>query len=206
MVLAALSGVMGAVLFGAAGCLGKLLSDTLYGAIQRYDDGPLPLDVPMWVFAAASSCIVIAIGLQSPPPAQVAILLFAVLSLTVSAATDVRTGSIPDLFTLTPLIVVLAVSAVRREWTPLLGAMFAFVPFAILAVASRGRGMGWGDVKLAALGGALVGMGGMTLAVALAAIAVTVVARIGGCVRRPIAFGPYLAAAIGASLGLANSF
>jgi len=62
--------------------------------------------------------------------------------------------------------------------------------------------MGWGDVKLAALGGALVGMGGIALAVVLASAAAFAVGVTGGRARRPIAFGPYLAASIGASLAL----
>jgi leader peptidase (prepilin peptidase)/N-methyltransferase len=127
-----------------------------------------------------------------------------VLSLTVCAATDARTGTIPDLFTLGPLILVLGASAATRDWMPLLGAAFAFVPFAAIALFSRGSGMGWGDVKLAALGGALVGLGGITLAVLLASISAYFWAVAKGRARRPIAFGPYLAATIGAVLGLGN--
>jgi leader peptidase (prepilin peptidase)/N-methyltransferase len=145
-------------------------------------------------------------GLHHPAPLAVAILIVAVLSLTVCAATDVLAGMIPDFFTLGPLIVVLAVSAVRHDWAPLLGATFAFVPFAVLAVVSRGRGMGWGDVKLAALGGALVGVFGIGLAVSAASISAYVVGVATGRARQPIAFGPYLAASIGASLGLGSLF
>ncbi len=60
--------------------------------------------------------------------------------------------------------------------------------------------MGWGDVKLAAFGGALVGIGGITFAVTLAAAAAYFVFAVTGRARRPIAFGPYLAVAIGAFL------
>jgi prepilin signal peptidase PulO-like enzyme (type II secretory pathway) len=109
---------------------------------------------------------------------------------------------IPDLFSLGALAVVVAASAFAHDWTPLLGALFVFVPFAAMAWLSKGRGMGWGDVKLAALGGALVGMFGITLAVVLASVAAYVVGRTGGRARRPIAFGPYLAASIGAALAV----
>jgi prepilin signal peptidase PulO-like enzyme (type II secretory pathway) len=135
---------------------------------------------------------------------QLVLLIVAVIALSVCAATDMRTGMIPDASTLGPLILVLAISAFEREWMPLFGAAFAFVPFAAIAVATRGRGMGWGDVKLVALGGALVGMGGITLAVAMASLAAGVVGVMGNRVRRPIAFGPYLAASIVIALGAGN--
>jgi prepilin signal peptidase PulO-like enzyme (type II secretory pathway) len=65
--------------------------------------------------------------------------------------------------------------------------------------------MGWGDVKLAALGGALLGMRGAVPAFIVAAIAVYAVARVSGGVRRPIAFGPYLAASIAAALSITRT-
>ena len=74
---------------------------------------------------------------------------------------------------------------------------------------SRGRGMGWGDAKLAALGGALLGAREAALAFMLAAVAAAVIARRAACARdiapRPIAFGPYLAAAIVAMLPLVRN-
>jgi hypothetical protein len=78
---------------------------------------------------------------------------------------DARSGMIPNRFSLAPL----------------LSGLFAFVPFAGLALFTRGHGMGWGDVKLAALG------------------------RTAGRARQPIAFGPYLAASIGAALAVGST-
>jgi prepilin signal peptidase PulO-like enzyme (type II secretory pathway) len=200
-----LAAAFGAALFGTAGWLGRLVSDTWYGAIEREADGPPAIAVPTWVFVLAAACIGIAIGTRGASPLHVAILIIATLSLTVCAATDVRTGMIPDLFTLGPLVVVLAIALAQGDWLAPAGALFAFVPFAVLAAFSRGRGMGWGDVKLAALGGALVGMGAITLAVAFAAVAASIVGFAYGRRRAPIAFGPYLAVSIGATLGLAST-
>jgi prepilin signal peptidase PulO-like enzyme (type II secretory pathway) len=64
--------------------------------------------------------------------------------------------------------------------------------------------MGWGDVKLAALGGALVGMAGITLAAGAASLIVVLLSVARRRPRQPIAFGPYLAASIGASLGIGS--
>lgn len=202
--LPAFFGAFGAALFGLAGWLGRLLADTWYGTLEREADGPPAGAIPVWVFVAAPACLGAIVGVRGAMPLQLAVAIVAVIALTVCAATDVRTGMIPDAFTLGPLVVVLAVAALEREWMPLFGAVFAFVPFAGIAAVSRGRGMGWGDVKLATLGGALVGMGGITLAVAMASLAACVVGVVGGRARRPIAFGPYLAASIGAALGLGN--
>jgi prepilin signal peptidase PulO-like enzyme (type II secretory pathway) len=70
------------------------------------------------------------------------------------------------------------------------------LPFALAATLSRGRGMGWGDVKLAALGGALLGAPAATLAFVLAALAAYAGSRFAGDRARPIAFAPYLAGGI----------
>ena len=85
--------------------------------------------------------------------------------------------------------------------------MITFAPaaHAIAALASRGRGMGWGDVKLAALGGALLGVADATLAYFVAAAVAYVIARRTAGVRRPIAFGPYLAASIAVTLTIVRT-
>jgi prepilin signal peptidase PulO-like enzyme (type II secretory pathway) len=175
--LPALGGAFGAGLFGLAGWLGWVLATAWYGTLERETDGPPAGAIPAWAFVAVPACLGAIVGVRGAPPLQVALLIVAVIALTVCTATDVRTGMIPDAFTLGPLIVVLAVALLERAWMPLFGALFAFVPFAIIAAVSRGRGMGWGDVKLAAFGGALVGMGGITLAVAMASLAACIVAR-----------------------------
>jgi leader peptidase (prepilin peptidase)/N-methyltransferase len=204
MLIVVFSGVLGAALFGAAGWLGGRISVRWYADLVSADDGPPPLAVPDWVFVVAPACIGLAVGLHGVAPVDAALLLLAVLSLTVCAATDVRVGLIPDLFTLGPLALTLGVAALRHEWSPLFGTAFAFAPFAMLALVSRGRGMGWGDVKLAALGGALAGMAGITLAAVVASLTVVVLSISRERRRRPIAFGPYLAASIGASLGFGS--
>ena len=204
MTLLVVSAAVGALLFGVTGLLASRLAGAWYGDRVSEDDGPPVLALPEWIFIAVPAALGAAVGARSVEPPEAALLLVAVLALTVCAVTDSLTGTIPDLFTLGPLIAVLALSAVRREWMPLLGAAFAFVPFALIALLSRGRGMGWGDVKLVAFGGAIVGLGGITLAVVIASAAASLAAVLQGRARRPIAYGPYLAASIAAVLGLGN--
>jgi prepilin signal peptidase PulO-like enzyme (type II secretory pathway) len=71
--------------------------------------------------------------------------------------------------------------------------LIVVVPFAIFAYLSRGRGMGWGDVKLAAVAGALLGASNALLALALATFAAAVSAKFRrGTANEPLAFAPYL--------------
>lgn len=204
--LALISALIGAALFGAAGWLGTLLSEALYGKLAPEADGPAAIVVPEWTFIAVAGCVGLFVGMRGESPVHVALLLIAVMSLAACAATDFRAGMIPDLFSLGALLIVLAYAAVQHDWAPLLSALFVFVPFAALAMFSKGRGMGWGDVKLATLGGALVGMVGITLAVGVASISAYIVGRTSGRLKQPIAFGPYLAASIGVALAVGSTF
>jgi len=205
-VTALAGGASTATLFAAAGWAGTILSDRLYGGLQPEDDGPPPVAVARWVFVAGAAAIGLVAGLHDLPLWQIAIVAIVVACLTGGAATDVRVGLIPNLFTLGPLVLVLSIAVARHDLAPLWGALAGLLPFAALALASRGRGMGWGDVKLAALGGALVGMAGIFLAVVVAATAAYAVARAAGRLRQPIAFGPYLAASIGAVLSFGTAW
>jgi len=127
------------------------------------------------------------------------------LALAGCCAADFACGLLPDPLTLVPLAVVAGAGVAAHDWAPLLSAAVVFVPFAAAALLSRGRGMGWGDAKLAALGGALLGAREAAFAFMLAAVAAAVIARRTTGGRRPIAFGPYLAAAIVAMLPLVRN-
>jgi prepilin signal peptidase PulO-like enzyme (type II secretory pathway) len=88
-----------------------------------------------------------------------------------------------------------------QPW-PLISAFVAFIPFACLAIVSKGVGMGWGDVKLAALGGAILGFETAFLAFAIGAVVAVVWAYRRGHQKQVIAFAPYLAGAIAVALPL----
>jgi len=194
-----------ALLFAAAGWTGAVVAGALCAGRTPYDGGPQPVAVGRWAFAAIAGCVGLAVALRGEPPAQLAVLVLVVLALAGCAAADLACGALPDLLTLLPLAAVLAFGALTHDWMPALGAAFVAVPFAACALLSRGRGMGWGDVKLAALGGALLGARGAAFAFMVAAIAAYVVARATGGVRRPIAFGPYLAVSIAATLSITRT-
>jgi leader peptidase (prepilin peptidase)/N-methyltransferase len=118
---------------------------------------------------------------------------------------DVRVGIIPDYFTLVPLGALLIVALAVHDWTTIVSAVAVTVPFALAATLSRGRGMGWGDVKLVALGGAALGMQTAIFAFSAACLVAVVVAFMRKRRRDPIPFAPYLAGAMATALAF-NAF
>lgn len=116
---------------------------------------------------------------------------------------DLRRGRLPDWLTLP-----LAAAGLLRGWRlgvladGALGCVLGFAVFAGLAVGYRrlrGReGLGFGDVKLAAAGGAWIGWQGLPSAVLLAAAAALAVAAARGRLQAAerIPFGAFLAPAI----------
>jgi len=204
--IALLTVPLAAALFAGAGWVGTLAADAVCAGRAPFDDGPQPVAFRRWPFALAGACIGAVLAVHGAPPAQLAVLVLVTFALAGCTAADLACGILPDVFTLGALALVVGLRIAAHDPTPVLGAAFAFAPFAAAAIFSRGRGMGWGDVKLAALGGALLGARDATLAFTLAAIAAYVIARRTGGARRPIAFGPYLAASIVATLAVVKVY
>ncbi len=136
------------------------------------------------------------------PLAALAIVGLACGVLTAIWVADVELGIIPDVFTLAPLAALLLAAGLSGHWFVAIVAIIPALPFAVLAWRSGGIGLGWGDVKLAALGGPLIGMQGALIAFALGCVAAVIVARVRGVSGKPVAFGPYLATAIAIPLAL----
>ncbi|TAM56275.1 hypothetical protein EPN52_14250 [bacterium] len=156
---------------------------------------PLPLLV---AGGGAVGALQAAHGTGSMGAGLAALLIFA---LSASWTTDVTRGVVFDLFALAPLAALTVAAALRAHWGVPIAALVLALPFALTALLTRGRGMGWGDVELAALGGAVLGIQTAAIlfaAVSLAAYGVAMLRR----TRGPIAFAPYLATAIMTGLAL----
>jgi leader peptidase (prepilin peptidase)/N-methyltransferase len=110
--------------------------------------------------------------------------------------TDVTRGVVPDPLTLLPLGALILAGFLTGRWYVAVVAAVPAAPFAFMAWRTKGIGMGWGDVKLAALGGALLGMKDAMLAFALVSVVAIVIAKVQRREKRPVAFAPYLASAI----------
>ncbi len=192
--------VLVGLLYGCASFLGVRLSAMLCANIAPFDDGPRPGKPPTFALIAGAAAIGSSLALHAVPVPALGLFVVLVVSLVACWYSDVRCGIVLDYFTLVPLALVLAVSLVNRNITPLVSALVVFLPFAFAAALSKGRGMGWGDVKLVALGAAVLGLQTSVLAFAAACLVAVTIAAIRKRRTEPIAFAPYLAGAIGAAL------
>ncbi len=193
--------LIGAGFMASMGWAGALLSRTFGAKRQRLGDGPPPHSPPIGVLVAACAIIGGVMVAHHVAPAQLVLSAVVCLALVACWCSDVQLGLVPDVFTLPPLVLVVLFAVWNREWWLIVGACASTAPFAAAAALTKGRGMGWGDVKLAALGGAVLGVQLSVLVFAAACVAAVIVSRIRGAEKsEPIAFAPYLAAAIGIAI------
>ena len=195
--------LLGTFFFGLAGIVGALLGVTFAERFQSLPDGPPAQEVPIPLLVLGCALIGAFITVHAFSPAQLVVLALVCLALVAIWIVDARRGIVPDAFTMGPLAIILLVALWQHEWRYFASAAIPFVPFAIAALISKGRGMGWGDVKLVALGGAVLGAQWAILAFAMACLAAVGVNYARGRQRGPIAFAPYLTAAIGAAIPMA---
>lgn len=195
--------VFGAAFFALASYVGILLAGTI--AATPFEDGPVPGEPPIaWILAGSA---VVGALIATRGASSQHIVLYAIVLCALSAiwCTDARYGLVPDVFTLVPLAIILGVALVEQQPWPIASAVIAFVPFAAMALVSKGRGMGWGDVKLAMLGGAVLGGEAALLAFAAGSVVAVAHAYLLGQQSRVFAFAPYLAGAIVVAMPLTIS-
>ena len=167
--------------------------------------GPPPGIVPQRVLVIGAAVLGAIAAWRGLPLAGLAIVGLSCALLAAVWASDVMRGIIPDVFTIVPLGAILLAAALASHYEVLIAAVVPAVPFAFLAWRSGGLGLGWGDVKLAMLGGPLIGMQNALMAFALACLAAVVVARLRKTSHQPIAFAPYLASAIALPFALVTA-
>ncbi|HKU67730.1 MAG TPA: A24 family peptidase [Candidatus Baltobacteraceae bacterium] len=193
---------LGAMFFGLASYIGILLAGTI--STEPFDDGPAPAEPPVrWILVGAALVGALAAG-RSDSAQHIVMQAVIICSLSAIWCTDMRYGIVPDAFTLIPLAIIAGLALAQHDIWPMVSAVVAFVPFAAMAIASKGHGMGWGDVKLAALGGAVLGFETALLAFAVGAIVAVLYAFARRRQREVIAFAPYLAGAIAVALPLSS--
>jgi prepilin signal peptidase PulO-like enzyme (type II secretory pathway) len=195
--------VLGALFFGLAAYIGVLLAGTVK-VDEPLDGSPVPAEPPVPWIVCGFAVIGALLAMHSVTSAQ--IVLFAIVTCALAAiwCTDVRYGIVPDVFTLGPLGLIFLVALLQQQPWPFLWAAIPFIPFAITALISKGRGMGWGDVKLAALGGAVLGAETALLAFCAGCLIAVVYTLVCGKRGTAIAFAPYMAGAIAVALPFVN--
>lgn len=195
-----IAALLGAAFFTVAGYIGSLVAAIYVDRIEPLEDGPPQQNVPLPLLLAG--CAVIGAVMATHIVVQGQILMIAIVCSALVAiwVTDAKRGIVPDAFTLGPLAVLIVMAIWQHEWRVFFAAAIPFVPFAITAMLSKGRGMGWGDVKLVALGGIVLGPQIAVMAFALACFAAVAISYRSGRRKGAIAFAPYLACAIGVGI------
>jgi prepilin signal peptidase PulO-like enzyme (type II secretory pathway) len=192
---------VGALIFGAAALLAVFCADLICARIEPFADGPAPSSPRPVVIVLLMAGVGAFVALHGFAASVLAVGAVAAFALTGCWYCDLARGIVPDFFTLFPLAALGLFAATQGEWRVLLSAAVPFVPFALAAIFSRGRGMGWGDAKLVALGGAVLGAQSALVAFAVACLAAGLISRALGRRGTPIAFAPYLV--VTAALALA---
>jgi len=184
--------LLGAILFACAAIAGLSAAAAICARVTGYEDGPQPGTPPV-VALVAGAALIGGIAGAHTDPARLGLIAVVTAAFVAAWYCDVARGVVPDVFSVGPLLVMGGLAFVWHDPRMIVSSLIVVVPFAIFAYLSRGRGMGWGDVKLAAVAGALLGASNALLALALATFA----AAVGAKFRRdttnaPIAFAPYL--------------
>lgn len=163
----------------------------------------------LYLFLEIASIAVVAWSVTIVPPSLQLVTCALGWTLLALAATDLREMLLPDELTLTLVAAGLAVAwwiDDTRLWSHLLGAIIGAGFVAVIAIGYRtlrGReGIGWGDAKLLAAGGAWLSWEGLPSVVLIAATTGLLAAFATGRLKsardlqRPVPFGVFLAAAI----------
>ncbi|HEY0798646.1 MAG TPA: A24 family peptidase [Candidatus Baltobacteraceae bacterium] len=195
-----LGAVVAGTLFALIALAGLALSAIVCKNIVPFDDGPAPGRPPRIVLIGGGFALGLSVWLGGANATEIAIAAVLDLALVAIWASDVRCGIIPDYFTLVPLAGLVILRVWLRQWDFVISTVVVSLPFALSAALSGGRGMGWGDVKLAALGGATLGSYLALAAFVAGSVIALLVAWMRGRTSAPIAFGPYLSGAIGVAL------
>ena len=169
----------------------------------RLADGPARIGLSPWVVPVAAGLLGCALAARGVPGTGLVAALLLTVALGACVTSDCILGVVPDVCTIVPLAALAGWAALHGNLWPLVWASIAAAPFAVAAIVSNGRGMGWGDVKLIALGAVVVGPALAVLAMTLATVAVVIAARGTWRTGVPIAFVPYLAGGLAVVLVIA---
>lgn len=191
-----LTAVIVAGVFACAAYLGIELGKIVIKAsplLERREENKVG-NVPLICVSAACGAIFALRGLFWQDLAMATVICICLVACFHEA---VSTDKMSDYFILIPLSSIMVAFIAQQNWPALCGPVIPFLPFALTAYMSKGKKMGWDDAKLAALGGAVLGVWLALLAFATACIAAAVVARLQNKTKEPILFAPYMIASIG---------
>jgi prepilin signal peptidase PulO-like enzyme (type II secretory pathway) len=191
-----------AFVFACAAACGVALAQVLCAHVEPLEGGPPAQQLHPAIPIAVTALVGFLVGLHHATPFQTAVVALVCVPLSGAWYADARKGIVPDAFTLIPLAAVAIEVVIQHAWLVGVSALVTGGAFAVAALLSRGRGMGWGDAKLAALAGALLGLPWSVGVLGVACFAATVVSVVRTRGTQPIAFAPYIVIAVLADIGL----
>lgn len=170
--------------------------------VVPFADGPAPRAPHVPSFVCVAGAVGGALALRHAGAWELVVSAILTAALAACCYCDIGCGIVPDEFTLVPLAAILVLSIFARSVSPFVSSVIVAAPFACVALVSKGRGLGWGDVKLAALVGAVLGMQVTIVAFGAACFVAAASAAIRRKRNEPIAFAPYLAGSAAIALAL----
>lgn len=192
--------LLSALIFAASGVVGVALAQLLVPGTEQTEGDPARKAPHSAIPATFMAAIGAVLALRGADAEQLAFVALLGVPLIGSWCADSRKGYVPDAFTLLPLAVIAIYAVASHDWKILLFAAITFAAFACAALLSRGRGMGWGDAKLAGLAGAVLGLPWSFGVLGIACLAATVGSIIRDRGKSPIAFAFYVSICVLTSL------
>jgi prepilin signal peptidase PulO-like enzyme (type II secretory pathway) len=191
-----------AVVFACSAACGIALAQTLCSGVESFEGAPEPSRLSPAVPVITFAVLGIIMALRGAGALQLGTVALVGVALAGSWHADAKHGIVPDLFTLVPLGIIAIAVMLHHTWFIAVSALVTGGAFAIAALLSRGRGMGWGDAKLAAVSGALLGLPWSLGVLGVACFGATVVAVVRHRGTKPIAFAPYIVVACLSAIAL----
>ena len=187
-------------IYACAAACGIIAAHLICSRVPQLEDAPAPANlhpaIPVALFAFLGTMLAgSGAGIK-----ELGLVALMGVPLVGAWYSDALKGIVPDAFTLIPLAVVAVATIIQHSWGIALSVAVIFVAFAASAWLSKGRGMGWGDAKLAALCGAVLGLPIGLLTLAAACFAATVISVVRDRGTKPIAFAPYIVICVFAAI------
>lgn len=188
--------VLSSFIFACSAAVGITLAQMLLSRTESLEDGPRRVNLHPAVPVVFMAILGIVLAVRGAGTAQLATAALLGVPLIGSWYADSHKGIIPDAFTLLPLAAICIFAFVSHSWMIPVFALVTFVVFACAALLSRGRGMGWGDAKLAGVAGAVLGLPWSFGVLGVACLAATVTSIVRDRGKSPVAFGPYISVCV----------
>ncbi|HEV3154093.1 MAG TPA: A24 family peptidase [Candidatus Baltobacteraceae bacterium] len=184
--------LLSSFIFACAAAAGIAAAQMLIARVERFQDGPPPRRLHPAVPIAFMAALGFLLALRGANTMQLSIVAILGVPLIGSWYSDAQKGIVPDVFTLVPLAGIAVYVVLHHAWAIALYSGVTFGAFGCAALISRGKGMGWGDAKLAAVAGAILGLPWSFGVLGTACLTATIVSIVRDRGKAPIAFAPYI--------------